>query len=355
MPARPDGVPSWTIEGFDGLREIGSGGSATVYAARQLGLERAVAVKVLHVDLAAGAARRRFERECAVLGALGESPGIVPVYSAAFTSDGRGCIVMRLMRESLAETLRREGPLDPLRVRDVGVAACVALGHAHARGVVHRDVKPANLLVSDSGEVALGDFDIAAGGSLPSSTITKDSMSPPHAPPERLNGEGPSGPSIDVWSLGSTLYTLLDDRSPFGTADSPGGMAGLIQRVLHDPLPPLRRTDVPSDLFAVLQRAMAKNPADRWSDVASMADALRQVELDPAAPGAPTGARSLALPEESVADPTEPPTPVAARSAPAEPGTSDSRWAGFTDAATIAIVVVAVLLAVAATVFIAFR
>ena len=96
-----------------------------------------------------------------MLGALGESPGIVPVYSAAFTSDGRGCIVMRLMRESLAETLRREGPLDPLRVRDVGVAACVALGHAHARGVVHRDVKPANLLLAAPDQPVLVDFGLA--------------------------------------------------------------------------------------------------------------------------------------------------------------------------------------------------
>jgi len=100
---------------------------------------------------------------------------------------------------------------------------------------------------------------------------------------------------------------------------------------------------------------MAKNPADRWPDVASMADALRHVELEPAVSSAPTRARSLARPEASVADPTEPPAPVAAPSTPPEPATSGSRWAGFTDAATIAIVVVAVLVAVAATVVIAFR
>lgn len=352
MPA-PHGTPSWTIDGFDGLREIGRGGSATVYAARQRGLDREVAIKVLHVDLTDDAARRRFERECSVLGTLGESPGIVPVYSAAFTSDGRGCIVMRLMRESLAETLRREGGLDPARVRDVGIAACVGLGHAHSRGVVHRDVKPANLLVSAGGDVALGDFDIASAGSLPSSTITKDSMSPPHAPPERLTGAHSSGPEGDVWSLGSTLFTLLDDRPPFGTAESPGGMAGLIQRVLNDPLPQPRRDDVPSALVEVLQRAMEKSPSDRWPDVESMASALRTVAIDqPPSASGDTPRRGPTV-RPIVVEPTEPPA-NAVRDADAGPR-GLLKVSGVADAMSIAIVVVAVLIAVAASVYVAFR
>jgi len=353
MPTDPASGRVPEVQGFDQLREIGRGGSSTVYSARQIQLGRPVAIKVLHVALDDESARRRFERECSVIGTLGDSPGIVAVYDAAFTADGRGCIVMRLMRESLAETLRRDGPLDASAVREIGLTACTALGHAHRRWVIHRDLKPANLLVSEFDEVALADFDIASVGSRSSSTQTNDSMSPPHAPPERLGGDGGNGPATDIWSLGSTLYTLLAGAPPFGTATSDGGMAGLVHRVLHDSPPPIGRADVPPELEAVLRRALHKDPAERWPDVASMRAALQSVELradanphPPASSGAPSAAQRPDVTEPSGATVhPEPATPAGS----ATPG----RRVG--DAMTTAIVLLAVVVAVVATLVLAFR
>lgn len=341
------------IEGFDDFREIGRGGSSVVFAARQERLDRTVAIKVLNVDVSDAAARRRFERECAVVGALGDAPGIVPVYAAVFTDDGRGGIVMRLMRESLAERVRREGRLHPEEVVSSGVVAATALAHAHSRGVVHRDVKPANLLVSEFDEVALADFDIAmvasSAGAWTPGTVTRESMSPPHAPPEQLDGRGHSGVAGDIWSLGSTLFTLVEGRQPFGSATSAGGMAGLIDRVLHQPVPPLSIGDACPGLDAVLARAMAKDPHDRWPDAAAFATALRALVPEPAATRRSSGAHSA--PYRAPHEPTSEPSPA---SGPL-PGQSrhDAR-ATLRDVASIALVLVVVLAAVVAAAVIAF-
>lgn len=268
---------SLQIDGYSDFREIGHGGSAVVYAGWQAQLERFVAIKVLHTSVADGTARRRFDRECAVLGTLSGAPGIVDVYASAVTADGRGCIVMELMRESLAATLDAEGPLPVDRVVRIGTRVAEALGYAHRAGVIHRDVKPANLLMSAYGEVAIGDFDIASIADPVWSTSTQDSMSPPHSSPERLTGESAGDALGDVWSLGSTLWTLLEGRPPFGTARDDGGMAGLVDRVRHEPLPRSSRVDVPADLDAVLRRALAKDPRDRWPDAGAFADALRAI------------------------------------------------------------------------------
>lgn len=284
------------VDGFEDFVEIGSGGAAVVYAATQTTLGRRVAVKVLPIGLADGAARRRFERECAAIGALGDAPHVVPVYAAEVTSDGRGCIVMRLMRESLAARVHRDGPLPAAQAVAAGLAAARALEHAHARGVMHRDVKPANLLLSQFGEVALADFDIASiGGAHPSGTVTQGSMSPPHAPPERHRGDNDAPAAAgDVWSWGSTVYALLEGAPPFGTTADVGGMAGLIDRVLHDPVPPWRRDDVPAELDRMVRAALSKSPADRPSP-AEIVGALEQV----AAPVAPRGAERDAAPAVS--------------------------------------------------------
>ncbi|MFN8050594.1 MAG: serine/threonine-protein kinase [Acidimicrobiales bacterium] len=303
-----------SIDGFGELSEIGRGGSSTVYAALQEPLGRAVAIKVLQVDLGDESARRRFERECAVVGALGDAPGIVPVYAAVYTDDGRGCIVMRLMRSSLASVLERHGPLSVAQARAVGIAAATALDHAHARGVVHRDVKPANLLLSEFDEIALADFDIASVGAIGASTTTQESMSPPHAPPERLNGDLHAGPAGDVWALGSTLFTLLEGRPPFGSPSSEGGMAGLVDRVLHQPMPEMR-SDVPDAFVDAIGRALRKDPSERWPDATSFAAALAAVPVETGDvvrwPAAPSGhspvPQSAVAPARATAPAADPP------------------------------------------------
>ena len=250
-----------------------------MYSARQVGLNRMVAVKVVGVPMADPVTRRRFERECAALGAISQLPGIVDVYATAFTADGRGCIVMRLMQESLADVLGREGSLSADRVRAIGVGCARALQAAHDRGIVHRDVKPANLLISDDGEVALADFDVATVESL-APTATVEALSPAHAPPERLSGDAEVGPAADIWSLGSTLYTLLVGRPPFGTATSAGGMAGLVDRVRHDPPRGFDEVGLDVEFAPALLRALSKRPEDRWPSAAAFADALEHGSPD---------------------------------------------------------------------------
>lgn len=267
------------IEGYEDFVEIGRGGTAVVYAATQVALGRRVAVKVLPVDVGDGSVRRRFERECAAIGALGDAPHVVAVYAAAVTDDGRGCIVMRLMRESLAARLRSDGPLSVPQVVAAGAAAARALDGAHSRGVLHRDVKPANLLLSPFDEVALADFDIAAtADGRQAGTMTQGSMSPPHTPPERLRGDDAAGAAGDVWSLGSAMFTLLDGAPPFGTPSDDGGMAGLIDRVLHRPPPRWRRADVPRELDELVRAALSKDPDDR-PDVATLVATLDRLAV----------------------------------------------------------------------------
>ena len=150
-----------------------------------------------------------------------------------------------------------------------------ALQAAHDRGIVHRDVKPANLLVSDDGQVALADFDVATVESL-APTATVEALSPAHAPPERLSGDAEVGPAADIWSLGSTLYTLLVGRPPFGSATSAGGMAGLVDRVRHDPPPGFDELGLEVEFAPVLLRALSKRPEDRWPTAAAFGDALER-------------------------------------------------------------------------------
>ncbi|NLA34124.1 MAG: protein kinase, partial [Actinobacteria bacterium] len=157
------------------------------------------------------------------------------------------------------------------------------LERLHRSGVFHRDIKPANLLIGAHGEVAVSDFDIAVLTDRSMSTRTLGSMSPPHAPPERLRGAAGHDGAGDIWSLASTLFTLLEGRPPFGTAEDPGGLNALVGRVAASPLASSRRADVPRHLWTVLEIALAKDPLDRFASAAEFADALDAVMTSPTA------------------------------------------------------------------------
>ncbi len=276
----PDGQLSGGIE-LEGYRDfvaVARGGDSVVYRARQLGLDRYVAVKVLLLDEPAAVAR--FQRELEITVRLGrQHPHIVTVLDTGVTAAGQLCIVMEYYDlGSLHDRLRAHGPLAADEVVTAGTVVADALAFAHAQGVLHRDVKPQNILVLPTSYV-LADFGIArrvdAGHSA-----SLERFSYRHAAPQVLDGASPTV-ADDVWSLGSTLFTLLDGRPPFAVDDPAEDTAlAYLRRVRTAPPRALTRTDLPLGLAAVIARCLEKDPADRYRDAASLGEALADVHLE---------------------------------------------------------------------------
>ncbi|MCO1654927.1 serine/threonine-protein kinase [Pseudonocardia humida] len=265
------------ITGYDRVVEIGRGGFAVVYRARRVAFHQDVAIKVLTLSTVDPFARARFERERQVLGALAQHPYIVTLYDSATTADGSPFLVMEyLPGGTLSEQLKQRGTLDVRRVADIAVKLCGALETAHRTGVLHRDIKPDNVLFSRYGEPVLADFGIArmSGALQTESGVVNATLS--HAPPEVLEGHPPT-PRSDVYSLASTLYALLAGKPPFvyGTERS---LTPLIGRVLSDPVPDLRPRGVPPDVCALLEQALAKDPNERPRSALEFGQGFQQLQ-----------------------------------------------------------------------------
>jgi serine/threonine protein kinase len=257
--------------------EIGRGGMAVVYRATDVRLNRPVAIKVLPPDLAFNPdVRTRFIREAQTAAQLNH-PNIVPIYSVADTDSGS--LVYFIMAfvdgESLGVRIAREGawPVDQtVRVlRDVADA----LAYAHARGVVHRDIKPDNILIDRaSGRPMVTDFGIArAAAGETRLTVTGVAVgTPAYMSPEQALGEREVDGRSDLYSLAVVGYQLLAGETPFKAANTP---AMLVKHVSERPRPVReRRPEVPAYLGVAIDRAMAKKPEDRWADAAEFRDAL---------------------------------------------------------------------------------
>ncbi len=262
-----------TIDGMDGLVEIGRGGFALVYRAHQAAFRRDVAIKVLTRSGLDADDKRRFERECQAMGLLSDHPGIVTLYDAGFTDDGRPYMVMaHVGGGSLADHLATDGPMSWAEVSKLGVRLSGALETAHRAAVLHRDIKPANILRSDYGE-QLSDFGIAriAGGHETRSGVITASLA--HAAPEILDGSRPTI-QADVYSLGSTLYEAAMGQAAF-VRDTDESLLPLIRRVVTDPVPDMEVGGVPGPLARVIEVAMAKDPEDRYASSEAFGLALR--------------------------------------------------------------------------------
>lgn len=275
------------IPGVDLVEVIGSGGSGVVYRGHQRAFGRDVAVKVVrNVDEAeGGGATSRWEREVAAVGRLSNHPNIVPVFDAGITDDGSPYIVMpHVPKGSLGDRLRTEGPLDPDEVASIGARLADALATVHAAGVLHRDVKPDNVLWSPHGEPQLTDFGIARLEDLTTTSEGALQATISYAAPEVLAGE-PATESSDIYGLGATLYACLTGASPH---PSTGGenVAALVARVLEQDPPSLRGRGVPAGLAAVVERAMARRPADRHPDATRLRHELERAADAPAATAA---------------------------------------------------------------------
>lgn len=262
-------------EGFEDAEEIGRGGFGVVYRCIQPMLERTVAVKVLSTGLDADNVER-FLREQHAMGRLSGHPNIVNIVQVGVTGSGRNYLVMPYCpKNSLEALVRKHGPLDWVATLSIGVKVAGALATAHQAGILHRDVKPANILMSDYGEPQLCDFGIAhiAGGFQTRAGLITGS--PAFTAPEVLEGKPPS-PASDIYSLGSTLFCALTGHAAFERKRGETVMSQFL-RITAQPIPDLSGR-VPDDVSAVITTAMARDPADRPVGAAAFGELLQQVQ-----------------------------------------------------------------------------
>jgi serine/threonine protein kinase len=263
---------------------LGSGGMAEVFEAFDRSLGRRVAVKFLKADLPDPRARERFEREARTAASFTHA-NAVTVYDVG--DDGqRPYIVMELVEgRTLADLLAEQGQLPPNAAARITDEVLAALGAAHDRGLVHRDVKPGNVLITRDGLVKLADFGIAKAASDATAGLTATGQvmgTPKYLSPEQAAGRGAT-PRSDLYSTGVVLYEMLAGEPPF-TGDTPVVLALAHQQA---PVPPLsdRCPGLPHALLATVERALEKDPAARYPDATAMRTALG---------GAPAGAPGAA-------------------------------------------------------------
>ncbi len=260
---------------------LGFGGMSEVHLARDLRLHRDVAVKVLRTDLARDPSfYLRFRREAQNAAALNH-PAIVAVYDTGETQTASGPLPYIVMEYVNGVTLRdivhTEGPMDATRAIEVIADACQALNFSHQHGIIHRDVKPANIMISKAGAVKVMDFGIARALADGGNRLTKTSAvigTAQYLSPEQASGESSVDARSDVYSLGCVLYEMLTGEPPF-VGDSPVAVA--YQHVRKAPVPPSERHDgISPELDAVVLKALTKNPENRYQTAADMrADLIR--------------------------------------------------------------------------------
>ncbi len=262
--------------GLEDAEEIGRGGFGIVYRCVQRALERVVAVKVLSEDLGAEH-RERFLREEHAMGRLSGHPNIVDILQVDVTMTGRPFIVMPFHGlGALDAWIRDRGPLGWQESLRIGVKLCGALESAHRAGILHRDVKPANILLTAYGEPELTDFGIARvpGGFQTSSSLITGS--PAFTAPEVLRGDEPTVAS-DIYGLGATLFCLITGHAAFERRSGEKVIAQFI-RITTQPVPDLRAQDIPDDVAAAIELAMAMDVDERPATAADFGTMLQDAQ-----------------------------------------------------------------------------
>lgn len=311
-------------------QRLGIGGTSLVYRAHDTRLDRVVAVKLLADNLAADAqARARFLREARAAARL-DHPNVVRVHDAG-QDDERPWLVMEYVAgPTLDEVVRREGPLDPEVVAGIAAEVASALACAHDAGILHRDVKPANLIRAGDGTIKIGDFGVAEAAGLPALTLTGVVLGTPgYLAPERRAGEAAS-PAADLYGLGATLYTLLTGACPeplaaAGTqaeeaaqptaeadrgAQRAAGTEPAAER--HPAAGRLRdqRPDIPAALAALIEDCLAAEPEARPASAADVVARLAEATDLPAGPGRDTPRPGRPAPPPGDTPPADPGTRV---------------------------------------------
>jgi serine/threonine protein kinase len=345
LPAKPSLQPGQVLDGFEVLEEINHGGMGVIYKARQQGLNRLVALKVITPDrLGCADALRRFQREVQAA-ALLSHPNIVTVYHTALTGPWPYLAMEYVAGIDLFRLVQRSGPLPVARALDYVVQTAHGLQHAHEQGLVHRDIKPANLMVTPSPldtpprgasrvtRVKILDLGLArvmtpmeTEGSLTQAGVFLGT--PDYIAPEQAEDPRNADVRSDLYSLGCTLYFLLIGEVPF-----PGGnLVQRIRRQLTEPTPSIarRRDDVSPELDAIAARLIAREPVQRFQSPAELIDALEGLQHARPVSASPPPQAPRSTP---AATPVATPTPVTVRDIPAHAGgvralclSADGRW-----------------------------
>lgn len=283
--------------------KLGEGGMAVVYRGKDRILGRRVAIKVLRPQFAADTDFvERFRREAQAAASLSH-PNVVNIFDVGTDGDVHYIVMEYVEGRNLKEILRREGPLPLDKVLHIGIEVCRALEAAHGQGLIHRDIKPHNILVTRDYQVKVTDFGIARAASTATLTHTGTVIGSVHyLSPEQATG-GQIGVYTDIYAVGVLLYEMVTGKVPFD-GESPVAVA---LKHLHDAPPSLRAdgTDIPPELERIILRAMAKDPAQRFKDTAEMLAELRRVPL-------PAPAARGAAPPEPQEDKRDEPSPAAA-------------------------------------------
>ena len=293
--ARPASAPP-EIPGLEFIQALGTGGFSDVYLYQQKLPRRQVAVKVLLTDGLDPVGRKAFVDEANVMAQLSAHPYIVTIYHADVAPGDKPYFVMEYCSGPSLSSRYKTEQFSVDDVLRIGVRLASAIATAHSVGILHCDIKPANVLTNDFGWPALTDFGISStlDDDLPSMTTTivgggfdtgssssqSVGMSIPWSPPEMFDDDPQPDVRSDVFSLAATLYTLLAGRTPFELPGRSNGTLDLISRIERGDVTPMDRTDVPRSLLAVLQKGMAVARADRYSTAVEFARALQRIELE---------------------------------------------------------------------------
>ena len=267
-------TPRFSVE-----RQIGAGGMATVFLARDERNDRPVALKVLRSGAETPSDVERFEREIKLLARL-QHPLILPLHESGVAAEALYFVMPFVDGESLRERMSREGQLPIEDALRIAIEVADALAYAHAQGVVHRDIKPENIMLW-RGHAVVCDFGIAsimqgAHGGSRDERLTRAGHwlgTPGYMSPEQAVGEENIGPASDQYSLGLVLYEMLG-----GTPAYVGALRSVLARQITEPPPPIAamRPDIPAALVSTLERALEKAPEHRWPSTAGFGEALRQ-------------------------------------------------------------------------------
>ncbi|MGC4747830.1 serine/threonine-protein kinase [Micromonospora sp. DT201] len=294
------GLPVPIVPGLTDLRVFARGGYATVYQATQISVGREVAVKVENRTLDSERDQARFLREARAAGRMSSHPHVVDLFDVGVTVDQHPYLIMELCDGSYAERMRTS-PLGPVEARDLGIKIADALAHSHAAGVLHRDVKPANILHSGFNSAVLADFGLAVLAEHRDASVTLEVLTPAYAPPEMFSHSPPS-PAVDVYALCATLYALMHGRPPRWQSERNPSLVTVLE-MFNQPLPGL--PGVPDELIDILRTGMANDPAERPSAL-ELHDLLASLPLGPPVSGGatPTGpyAASQPVPRPPIED-----------------------------------------------------